>query len=192
MNLETLSPGGADPELLRVLTARHRAYLKESHPVMGPHLSNSLDRQTANGSLVAWLWKRSNGTAEGLVYVGSAVPPAKVHGLWLESTNAHTLEEILADLERELDSPLASVTDVIPKIGTKDQALVFGRRGFWHREKILMRRGPEKPADNRFTPSEVRTIRPADLETLVGVYVRPENSGRGDRRTTGPTLETTS
>jgi ribosomal protein S18 acetylase RimI-like enzyme len=89
------------------------------------------------------------------------------------------------DIEHEFDSPLASVTDVLPRISPNDQALVFGARGFWHREKVVMRRGPEKPAGIRFTPSEVRTIRESDLEAVVGIYVRAYSERPGEFWTWG-------
>lgn len=172
MSPGTLSREASDPEHFRALTERHRSYLEESHPIMGPHLAHNLARQAANGSLEGWLWKCEDGTAEGMVEIASGGPPARVHGVWLEPANTLTLGEMMDDIEHEFDSPLGSITDVLPRIGPTAQALVFGRRGFWHREKILMRRGAEKPAGIGFVPPEVRAIRPTDLEAVVGIYVR--------------------
>lgn len=173
-------PPESDRERLRILTSRHEKYLETAFPGWGTYQSASLARQTANGSLSALLWVSRSGTADGLILVTSSRSPAGVHGVWLEPSTPETLTEILTDLEREVGSPLATVTDVLPGVGPDAQSTVFGGMGFWHREKVLMRRAPGGLADRRSVPPEVRPIRREDLDAVVGLYVRAYTSRPGE------------
>ena len=180
MHAGSFTAAESDRERLRILTSRHEKYLETSFPGWGTYQSASLARQTSNGSLSALLWESRSGTANGLVLVTSSWPPAGVHGVWLEPSTPEILTEVLTDLEREIGSPLATVTDILPDIGPEAQSILFVGKGFWHREKVLMRREPKELVGRRSVPSEVRPIRREDLDAVVGLYVRAYTSRPGE------------
>lgn len=179
-------PAESDLDLFRRLTARHRNYLEESFPRWGTHHAESLSRQVANGSLSAMLWKGGGGACTGLALVTLPRSHGGLHGLWLEPSNPSALTEILSDAERDGGVPLVTVTDILPGIEPAAQSSTLGSMGFWHRQKVLMRRDSRNTlADRKSPPSEVRPIRPADLEAVVGLYVRAYTNRPGEFWTWG-------
>ncbi len=174
----------APPELEKKLTARlienHRRALASAYPSCGVRQADALERQLAGGAVSATVWRSPEGGASGLAWFDSARGEDRIHGLWLEPWNPAHLSAFLDDFEGERFRPTVAVTDLLPGVPDEDQAPYFERRGFWHRSKVLMRRGPEVPPPPEATTPSLRGIQRRDLEPVVDVYVKAYSERAGE------------
>jgi GNAT superfamily N-acetyltransferase len=160
----------SDPDLSNRLVEQHRKFLETEFPGWGTHQAQSLARQRANGGLALHQWRSGDGGTVGLVWLQAVSPDVRVHGVWIEPTSPSRLSELLKDLARERQAPVAAISDVLP--GLRDEDEFFRPRGYWHRAKVLMRYdgGGRVPSGSR--PGQVRPIETRDLPSVVDVYVR--------------------
>jgi predicted N-acetyltransferase YhbS len=168
----TLVAADSEPELAGRLTRQHLAFLEAEYPICGSYQAKALRRQRDAGGISLLLWKRPAAGHAGLVWLEAVPSGDRIHGLWVEPLGVAGVEALLEDVERERRVPVAAVSDLIPAVGPGPQQGYFEARGFWHREKVLMRRpasaGRSRPSR---TPS-ARVIRPHDLRSIVDVYLQ--------------------
>jgi GNAT superfamily N-acetyltransferase len=181
----SILPAESKPENSDLLADQHRRFLESSHPGWGSNQANALARQRANGSLSALLWEPKAGGARGLAWIQTLRMGIRIHGLWVDPASPEILTALLADLERERNSPIVAVTDVLPGLTSKQQPRFFGPMGFWHRAKVLMRRDPKVPVGANPGSPKIRPIERSDLKAVVGVYVRAYSDRPGEFWTWG-------
>lgn len=178
-------PVESDRELAGLFTRRHRRFLEEKHPAWGANQARSLERQRVKGALSTSLWKPTGGRAIGMVWLQTLSTSVRLHGVWLEPAGPEFLEALMEDLGRDAAGPIGVVTDVLPGMSDEEQLRFFRRRGFWHRAKVLMRRDPQRSSAAAPQASKVRPIQLADLEPIVGIYVRAYSRRPGEFWTWG-------
>ncbi len=176
-------PFRGNPELLRELSARHREALEPAYPSCGKSQAISLAQQVRSGPLRATLWARENNHA--LTYIHTKGDELRVYGAWLAEPGAGALAALLRDAARELETPVALVTDMLPQLTDEEQNRLFPRLGYWHRWKVLMRRENTESEQSRASFPQLRRIRPGDLPGIVEVYVHAYARRPGEFWTSG-------
>jgi predicted N-acetyltransferase YhbS len=168
--LDSIQPAESDPALFQKLASEHRRFLERWHPYFGPHHAESLQRQAAKHQFSEMLWTPEVKGRVGLARVRDSPAGLRVHGVWTSPPGLESVSGILADLERGMGTPIATVSDILPGVDSGEQDLFFRAKGFWHREKVLMRRRSGGFVAKTLPPSHVRRIEKSDLRQLVGVY----------------------
>ena len=182
----SIAPAESDLEECRQLTAEHERWLAETFPGWGSRQVKSLTQQKASRRLSALLWESDDRLSRGLALVSPAQNEAGIHGLWLRPWSLRSLGDMLSGVEHEIPGPVQTVTDVLPEPDPEEQSRWFRARGFWHRQKVLMRLTSPTSAETGHAPREIRPLRRADLEQVVGLYVRAHTSRPGEFWTWGP------
>lgn len=177
---ERLLPPDSAKELVARLIGQHRGALASAYPSCGVNQANALERQLASGAVSATVWRSAEGDASGLAWFDSARDEDRIHGLLLEPWSLAHLTAFLDDFERERSRRTVAVTDLIPGFPDEDQVPYFEPRGFWHRSKVLMRRGPEAPPPPPGTSPSLRGIESRDLEPIADVYVAAYSERAGE------------
>jgi GNAT superfamily N-acetyltransferase len=167
---DIIQPAGSDPELFRRLASEHRRFLEQWRPYFGPHQAEALQQQAAKRQFSEILWKPEGTSRVGLARLRDSPTGLRVHGIWTSPPGPESLAELLADIERVKAAPIATVSDVLPGVDSGEQDRFFRPKGFWHREKVLMRRPARAPGAKAPSSSQVRHIEKSDLRALVGVY----------------------
>jgi GNAT superfamily N-acetyltransferase len=185
MSNGSVLPAESEPETTELLTDQHRRFLEASRPGWGTHQANALARQRATGTLSALLWKPEAGGPMGLTWIQTVCDGIRIHGLWVDPLSPEVLTALFTDLELERNSPVVAVTDVLPGLASEQQARFFEPIGFWHRAKVMMRRGLGGPVRADPGSPEIRPIERADLKAVAGVYVRAYSERPGEFWTWG-------
>ncbi|HTT72822.1 MAG TPA: GNAT family N-acetyltransferase [Thermoplasmata archaeon] len=167
-----IEPGPHDPARRARLHASLRRALIEAYPHIGLRQADALDHQAGLGYFDEVLWTSGSDGREGFAWVQRQPSGLRVLGLWLDPMDGVGLAAMLADLERAERLPIATVTDLLPGLDDRTQAAEFPPNGYWHRSKVGMRRPSTASAVARPDRPEIRPVRRADLEALVGVYAR--------------------
>lgn len=163
-----------DPSLTAALIDGYRRFLTEVFPVWGTDQVDALVHQWKQGWLRLSVWRSTSRTRQALAFTNRVPKGLQVHGLHFDPAGADTFTEFLSDVEGQGEGPLYAMTDVLPGIAPEDQPPVLGPMGFWHRAKVLMRRGPGLGAPSHADSPEgaLRRIQSTDLEALVTLYTR--------------------
>ncbi|MCI4351984.1 MAG: GNAT family N-acetyltransferase [Thermoplasmata archaeon] len=172
----------AEPSLTADLVNRYREFLVEGFPGWGADQANALVHQWKQGWLRLLVWHPPSRPSRGIAFINRASKGLQVHGLYLDPSGADELTAFLSDVAGEGEGPLHALTDVLPGIDPEDQPRLLEPLGFWHRAKVLMRRGPGLGTLVAADPpvGQLRRIQPTDLDALVGLYARTYTERPGE------------
>jgi GNAT superfamily N-acetyltransferase len=164
------SDARSNPELAGRLRDELRRFLTSTYPPWGAHQADSLDRQEAGGRLFSLLWHPSTDDLIGLALAHRRNGSLRIHGLWLQPSGCESLRRFLSDFDRHGTGSLEAITDLLPGLRPEEQPRLFEPLGFWHREKVRMRREATAVPPHRPVASELRSVVPPDLPQMTRVY----------------------
>jgi GNAT superfamily N-acetyltransferase len=72
------------------------------------------------------------------------------------------------------------LTDVLAEVPDDEQDALLRPRGFWHREKVRLRRPPDAPPPRPALDPRIRPVRREDAEALVVLYARAYRERTGE------------
>lgn len=177
---DSLAEARTDPQAADELALRHRRFLEETFPAWGHRQASALAEQSAKGYLRRFVWRPKHGEGAGLVWLQPLPTSVRVHGVWVEPASSASVSSLLEAIEKGPLGAITAVTDVLPGLDRSQQVGFFAPRGYWHREKVLLRRtsgGSSMPSSGF---AGLRPIAVEDLRALVGVYARAYSDRPGE------------